>query len=233
MRYGETGAIMKSSVFEEYAGGNPLCREGKHMQEIRSFIRSRQPVNLIIVAANIIVFLVMCFLGDPENVYFMVEHGACYTPFVVEGREYYRLLTCIFLHFSAEHLVYNMLVLIFLGDVLEKEAGKLKFILIYFIGGVAGNIVSVRFDLFTQDYAVSAGASGAIFAVIGALVWIVIRNKGKLADYSGKRLILMAGLSVAEGLTTSGVDNCAHIGGMAAGFVLSMLLYRKRRDSYV
>lgn len=198
------------------------------MEEIRSFIRSRQPVNLIIVAVNIIVFILLCFLGDTENIYFMMEHGASFAPLIVEGKEYYRLVTCMFLHFGAEHLFYNMLVLIFLGDVLEKEAGKLRYILIYFTGGIAGNIVSVWFDYRTEEFAVSAGASGAIFAVIGALVWIVIRNKGKLEDYSGKRLLLMAGLSVAEGLTTSGIDNCAHIGGMAAGFILAMLLYRKK-----
>lgn len=199
------------------------------MEEIRSFIRSRQPVNLVIVTVNVVVFLVLCFLGDPENAYFMAEHGASFAPMIVEGKEYYRLVTCMFLHFGAEHLFYNMLVLIFLGDVLEKEAGKLRYILIYFIGGIAGNVVSVWFDYRTGDFAVSAGASGAIFAVIGALVWIVIRNKGRLEEYSGKRLFLMAGLSVLEGLTTTGIDNCAHIGGMAAGFLLAVLLYRRKK----
>jgi rhomboid protease GluP len=161
----------------------------------------------------------------------MMEHGASFAPLIVQGKEYYRLVTCMFLHFGAEHLFYNMLVLIFLGDVLEKEVGKIRYLLIYLLGGVAGNLLSLFVEVHTGDYAVSAGASGAIFAVIGALVWIVIRNKGRLEEYSGKRLLLMAGLSVAEGLTTSGVDNWAHIGGMAAGFVLSVLLYRKRSDT--
>jgi rhomboid protease GluP len=201
------------------------------MEEIRSFIRSRQPVNLILVLANIVVFLVLSFMGNTGNAYFMMEHGASFAPLIVQGKEYYRLVTCMFLHFGAEHLFYNMLVLIFLGDVLEKEVGKIRYLLIYLLGGVAGNLLSLFVEVHTGDYAVSAGASGAIFAVIGALVWIVIRNKGRLEEYSGKRLLLMAGLSVAEGLTTSGVDNWAHIGGMAAGFVLSVLLYRKRSDT--
>jgi rhomboid protease GluP len=201
------------------------------MEEIRSFIRSRQPVNLILVLANIVVFLVLSFMGNTGNAYFMMEHGASFAPLIVQGKEYYRLVTCMFLHFGAEHLFYNMLVLIFLGDVLEKEVGKIRYLLIYLLGGVAGNLLSLFVEVHTGDYTVSAGASGAIFAVIGALVWIVIRNKGRLEEYSGKRLLLMAGLSVAEGLTTSGVDNWAHIGGMAAGFVLSVLLYRKRSDT--
>ncbi len=202
------------------------------MQELRSFIRSRQVVNLTIVAANIIMFIALSLIGDTEDPVFMIRHGANYTTAVLEGGHYYRLVTCMFLHFGAEHLVYNMLVLIFMGDVLEKEAGKMKYLLIYFIGGIAGNVLSIWSDWRVGKATVSAGASGAIFAIVGALLWIVLRNHGRLEDYSGKRLFLMAGLSVAEGLTIRGVDNWAHIGGMATGFLLAMILYRKKRVSY-
>lgn len=202
------------------------------MQELRPFIRSRQVVNLTIVAANIIMFIALSLIGDTEDPVFMIRHGANYTTAVLEGGHYYRLVTCMFLHFGAEHLVYNMLVLIFMGDVLEKEAGKMKYLLIYFIGGIAGNVLSIWSDWRVGKATVSAGASGAIFAIVGALLWIVLRNHGRLEDYSGKRLFLMAGLSVAEGLTIRGVDNWAHIGGMATGFLLAMILYRKKRVSY-
>lgn len=196
------------------------------MEEFKDFIRSRQPVNLIIVIVNIVVFIVLAVLGNVENAYFMVEHGACFTPYVLDG-EYYRLVTSMFLHFGIEHLFYNMLVLIFLGDTLEKIGGKIRYLVIYMLGGIAGNIVSVYFETRTDDYAVSAGASGAIFAVIGALVCVVILNRGKLEDYSGRRLLLMAGLSVVEGLTSKGVDNWAHIGGLVTGFLLALLFHRK------
>ena len=93
------------------------------MEEIKSFLRSRQPVNLIIAVANILVFLVLSFLGDTENAAFMAAHGASVTAYVEQG-EYYRLFTCMFLHFGLEHLFYNMLVLIFLGDALEEAVGK-------------------------------------------------------------------------------------------------------------
>lgn len=199
------------------------------MQELKSFIRSRQPVNLLIVVINVVVFLVLSFLGDTENAGFMAEHGACFTPYVLEYGEYYRLVTCMFLHFGIEHLFYNMLLLLFMGDTLEKEVGRLRYLLIYLAGGVAGNVLSVWMDTVTGDYAVSAGASGAIFAVIGGLIWIVIRNKGKLEGYSGRRFVLMAVLSVAEGFTSSGVDNSAHIGGLIAGFLLSVLLVHRKK----
>lgn len=174
------------------------CRKGGLMQELLSFIRTRQPVNLFLVAVNILVFIVLSIIGDTQDAWFMAAHGACYTPFVLEYGEYYRLFTCMFLHFGIEHLFYNMLLLIFVGDTLEKTAGKVRYLIIYLIGGLAGNILSVWAGMDRAEYAVSAGASGAIFAVIGALIWIVLRNKGKLEGYSSQRLILMAGLSVVN-----------------------------------
>lgn len=199
------------------------------MQEVISFIKTRQPVNLLMIAANIIVFFVLSILGNTEDGYFMFQHGACFAPSVVMDGEYYRLVSCMFLHFGIQHLFYNMLVLLFLGDTLEKTAGKIRYLIIYLGGGVLGNVASVLWDMHTEEYSVSAGASGAIFAVIGALVCVVILNKGKLEDYSGRRLLMMAGLSVLQGLTATGIDNCAHIGGMIAGFLLALLFHRKLR----
>ena len=193
------------------------------MQEIRDFVQSRQKMNLIIVAVNIIVFVVLSVLGDTENTQFMLEHGADFAPLVREG-EYYRLVTSMFLHFGIDHIFNNMLVLLFLGDMLEQCVGKLRYLLIYLGGGIIGNIVSVWFAFRSGDFAVSAGASGAVFAVIGALIWLVLRNRGRLGEYSGRRLVLMAVLSVLQGLTAGGVDNCAHIGGLISGFALALVL---------
>lgn len=200
------------------------------MKEIISFVRSRQPVNFIIVLMNVVVFLVLSVMGDTQDAVFMLHHGASWEPYILEYGEYYRLVTCIFLHFGIDHLFYNMLLLIFLGDSLEQIVGKLRYLAIYLLGGVAGNIVSVWVSAGTENYAVSAGASGAIFAVVGALLWIVIRNGGRLKGYSSQRLFLMAALTIVNGLTTTGVDNMAHIGGLVAGFLLGMLLYRKKAE---
>lgn len=200
------------------------------MKEIISFVRSRQPVNFIIVLMNVVVFLVLSVMGDTQDAVFMLNHGAFWEPYILEYGEYYRLVTCIFLHFGIDHLFYNMLLLIFLGDSLEQIVGKLRYLAIYLLGGVAGNIVSVWVSAGTENYAVSAGASGAIFAVVGALLWIVIRNGGRLKGYSSQRLFLMAAFTIVNGLMTTGVDNMAHIGGLVAGFLLGMLLYRKKAE---
>lgn len=197
------------------------------MNELRSFVRSRQPVNLVIVLINVAVFVLLSMTGDTQDAEFMVNHGASWEPYILENGEYYRLVTCMFLHFGISHLFYNMLLLIFLGDTLEQTAGKLRYLTIYLIGGTVGNAASVWFGARTGNYAVSAGASGAIFAVVGALLWIVIRNGGTVKGYSSQRLFLMAALTIVNGLTTTGIDNVAHIGGLLAGFLLGALLCRK------
>ena len=206
------------------------------MDEIKDFLKSRSVVNLTIVIINIAVFLILSFMGDTENADFMVRHGASYTPYIVQEGKYYLLITSMFLHFGLEHLFNNMLVLIFIGDVLEKKLGKLRYILIYFGGGIAGNCLSVYMDLKRTDYPVSAGASGAIFAVIGAILWLIIKNKGRLDDISGRKFVLMIVLSVFQGYTSIGVDNAAHIGGLVFGFLLCMILsirVKQSEDEYL
>lgn len=194
------------------------------MSEIRAFLKSKQPVTLLLVGINVAVFIVLSILGNTEDALFMLNHGAVFVPLVVDGGEYYRIFTSMFLHFGLQHLFYNMLVLIFLGDYLERAVGKIRFLVIYLAGGIAGNLLSIAYELYTQDFAVSAGASGAIFAVTGALIYMVLRKKERVPGLSGRRLILMAVLTILQGMTAIGIDNEAHMGGLAAGFLLGWLL---------
>lgn len=96
----------------------------------------------------------------------MLQCGAAYTPAIMQG-EYYRIFTSMFLHFGPQHLGNNMLVLFVLGGRLERTVGKLKYLLIYLLGGMGGNLLCLFLELDSADFAVSAGASGAVFAVDG------------------------------------------------------------------
>lgn len=187
-------------------------------------------VNLTIIIVNIAVFFWVEFTGSSEDISHMLECGAAYPPLILEG-EYYRLFTCMFLHFGFEHLFNNMLLLFFIGGYLERAAGPFRYLIIYLAGGLGGSLLSFSRNLDLERNVASAGVSGAVFAVIGAMVYIVIRNKGRLEDISLQRLLLMAALSIYFGFASGGVDNAAHIGGLAAGFFLCVLLYRKRRSS--
>ena len=114
-------------------------------------------------------------LGATEDTLFMLEHGAMYGPYVVEGHQYYRIFTCLFLHFGIEHLLNNMVLLGALGWNLELETGRIKFLIIYFISGLGGNLLSLWMNMSTDKMVVSAGASGAIFGLMGALLCVVLR----------------------------------------------------------
>jgi rhomboid protease GluP len=184
---------------------------------------------MTLIVVNVIVFFILSFQGMTEDAQYMLEHGAMYVPYVMEGEEYYRLFTSMFMHFGFDHLINNMVMLCAIGWNLEYEIGKIKFLIIYFGSGLGGNILSAIGDIMTGEYAVSAGASGAVFGIIGALLYVAIRNRGQVGIVTGRGLILMTGLSLYYGFTSSGVDNLAHIGGLLSGFVLGVLLYWKRK----
>ena len=182
-----------------------------------------------LIVINVAVFFILTMFGDTEDAVFMLQHGAMYEPNIIEGHEYYRIFTCLFLHFGITHLLNNMVLLGALGWNLELEIGKVRFVIIYFASGIIGNIVSLFYDLTLEQPAVSAGASGAIFGLMGALLYVVIANRGRLGRLSGRGMLVMVILSLYFGLTSTGVDNLAHIGGFVSGFLLAVLLYRRKQ----
>ena len=181
-------------------------------------------------AINIIVFIVLEIMGDTHSAPFMLEHGASYAPMVLEG-QYWRLFSCMFLHFGFEHLAYNMFSLIFLGDIIESVMGAVRYLIIYIVGGLGGNIVSVMLSMRSGRYAVAAGASGAIFACMGAFLYFALRNRSSFGPNHMRRLGMMIMLMIMQSLVDKGVDNAAHIGGFASGFILAVLLYHPRKIS--
>ena len=213
---------------EQYANYNPM--QPRKESDLRRFIRQRKqvPVNTAIILINIAIFLTVEFTGSSLNTQHMVNWGAAYTPWILQEHEYYRLLTCMFLHFGIRHLGNNMLVLFFVGDCLERSIGKIKYLLIYLLGEIGANIFSLGMEVYRQESVVSAGASGAVFAVIGALLYIVIRNRGRIENFTTRQLMILAALSLYHGVTSAGVDNAAHFGGLVCGFFLCVLLYHRR-----
>ena len=187
-------------------------------------------ITMTLIVLNILYFVYLEAVGSSEDVLFMLEHGAMFVPLVLGNHEYYRLITSIFLHFGFAHLMNNMVMLFFLGSILEEEIGSFKYLLLYFVSGVAGNILSAFMDLKTGEFVISAGASGAIFGVIGALLIIVAKNHGHLRTLDGRGMVFMVVCSLYHGFTSTGVDNMAHIGGLLSGILLAFILYRKRQS---
>lgn len=191
--------------------------------------KQKAVVTIGLISINAIVFVILMLFGKTEDTLFILEHGAMYEPYIVEGHEYYRLITSMFLHFVIEHLMNNMVMLGAMGLNLEIEIGKLRFLLIYMLSGIGGNVCSLLWNLYEETAVVSAGASGAVFGIMGALVCAAIQNRGYVGRLNKRGLIFMAALSLYFGLTGSGIDNAAHIGGLICGFVLQSILGGRRK----
>jgi rhomboid protease GluP len=202
----------------------------KNMEYNRQSVRHISPVNTVIIAINVVVFIWLSLKGDTTNAWFMYQHGANFWPDVFSGHEYYRLLTCAFLHFGVQHLFNNMLVLAYIGDNLERALGSVKYTVLYLVAAVGSSLASAVWSMLTNEYTVSAGASGAVFGVVGALLFILVVNRGRLEDLSSRRLGLFAAFSVYHGISSAGIDNAAHIGGFIIGVMMAFLLYRRRRQ---
>lgn len=186
-------------------------------------------MTVLLVLVNVIVFLVLSMQGMTEDAEFLLRHGAMYVPYVAEVGEVYRLFTCMFLHFGFEHLMNNMIVLLIVGWNLEQTVGKIKYLIIYMASGLCGNIISAIWDISAGEYAVSAGASGAVFGLIGALLYVAIRNRGSIGEISGRGVVFMIVLMLYYGFANTGVDNAAHIGGLLSGFLFAVILYWKNK----
>lgn len=139
--------------------------------------------------------------------------------------EPWRLISATVLHAGIVHLAFNMWALWDVGRVAERFYGNVQFLMIYLLAGLFGSLASL---FFAGRVAVSVGASGAIFGVIGALLAALVGQRRRLppalASSLWRSLLLFVGFSLFLGFTSGVVDNAAHLGGLAAGFVLATIL---------
>ena len=182
---------------------------------------------IVLMALNILYFFALeIFAGSTLETEVLIKGGGAYTPYVRDG-QYWRMLTAMFMHAGMRHLLNNMLLLGIMGSALEGVLGKVRFAVVYLTGGLAGNIAGFLYYSGKGESVVLIGASGAVFAVIGAFFWIVIRNRGRVGTFTTGRLLVMLAFSLYFGFAEAGVANAAHLGGLAAGLLLGVLLYRK------
>ena len=185
--------------------------------------------NGILIASNIAIFLYLNLIGDPSDAAFMYEHGAMISdPGILNGA-YWRLISCTFLHFNVQHIFNNMVMLLFLGSYVEKTFGSVRYGLFYLICATISSAVSYGYALAVGNYTVSGGASGGVFAVMGALFVIVLCQREKYRRFRIHRFLFMIALSLYYGFTTAGVDNAAHVGGLLAGIVLGFIFFQFSR----
>ena len=189
-------------------------------------------VTYILMAINIAVYIVMLICkvspDDPDS---MIRWGAMFSPLVLSG-EWWRIITACFLHFNATHLMSNMIVLFALGRLNEPALGKVRYAAIYLLSGILSNIVSMVFHVATGQIVVSAGASGAIYGLLGAMTCLAFFGKSGIEGIYKKRIPLMLILVIAGSIFGEpNVDYIGHISGLLIGFAITFIIMpRKQRE---
>ena len=175
----------------------------------------------VITAINVAVFLALELSGGSTNTDTLIQFGAKFNPLIARG-EYWRLVAPIFIHIGLMHLAFNSIALLSFGRLAEMVYGHWRFLAIYLVSGIAG----VAFSYFFSR-GLSAGASGAIFGIAGALTvfYAVNRKKGPSAAQGqlGSMVVLL-GINAVFGITNPTIDNWAHAGGLIAGIALGVWL---------
>ena len=181
-------------------------------------------VSGILVAANVIVYLICTFTGN-----LLYNIGELDAAAVLLRGEYGRIIYSMFLHAGIDHLFNNMVILFFLGAMIEKVTGHIQLLLIYLLSGIGANICSLLYKVMTMDSMASVGASGAIFGLDGVLLAWILLDRQAMPDVTPRRVLLMIVLSLYSGFTAHNIDNAAHVGGVLTGFAAGALLCALRR----
>ncbi len=179
-------------------------------------------VSRLLLGVNLLVFVAMILYGylfygiwdGPQNLQVLYDFGAKWNPAIQHG-EIWRLFTSMFLHIGAIHLLFNLYALYILGPLVENYFGPWRFLAIYLIGGLFGSVASYAFSP-----ALSAGASGAIFGLLGAVTVYFFRYRehfGARGRAVLQNMLIVIGMNLVLGLTVPNIDNWAHMGGLLGG----------------
>jgi len=182
---------------------------------------SKPVATWVLLAVIIAVFGIETLLGGSTDTEVLIRTGAKVTPLIAAG-QYWRLFTAMFLHIGLMHIFFNGYALLAIGTELERLLGWQRFLAIYVLSGLFGNLLSYAFSP-----SLAAGASGAIFGLIGSLAAYFMIHREALGTWGQRRLINIAFLIVVNlilGFTQPGIDNMAHMGGLLSGFALGWAL---------
>lgn len=182
----------------------------KKMDQVFSF--KKPIITYILIAINFLVFFVPMLFGSEEAVY---NFGATFGPFIRMG-QYYRLFTGAFIHAGIFHLLFNMYALWIIGSQLESFIGKTRYIFVYLFSILTASLLSI----IMNGNVASVGASGAIFGLLGALLYFGYHYRVYLGGVIRSQIIPVIIANLALGFIMPGVDNAAHIGGLIGGFLI-------------
>lgn len=185
------------------------------MEQERIYINRRRPyVTYALIGLNLAMFAVELLMQALGHTYSetILRLGAKQNLLITCG-EYWRLLTACFLHSGIVHIASNLIALYFWGPQVELLLGRVKYLIVYLSAGLFGSVLS-----YALSDAASVGASGAIFGLLGALLYFRTRHKQVFNQVFGMQVLVIIGINLANGFLDTGIDNFGHIGGLVGGF---------------
>lgn len=181
----------------------------------------------LFIAIQIIIFLVMEYVGSSTNSKTLIQFGAKFNPLILEG-EWWRFLTPMFLHIGFAHLIMNTLALFYIGISVERIYGRMRFLFIYLTAGFGGTLASF---LFSPN--LSAGASGAIFGCFGALLYFGMIYPRLFLRTMGVNVFVVLAINLVFGFTVPGIDNAGHLGGLVGGFLATGIVHFPKKKKVI
>lgn len=193
--------------------------EQKHIENREKNLKSTNiALTYGLIGINALIFFAMEIFGGSTHTDVLLRFGALDRELIVSG-QFFRLFTYMFLHIGFMHLLCNGFSIYIFGSRTERYFGKLKFALIYIISGLLGGLFSIAFN-----GAVSAGASGAIFGLMGANIAYSLINKKSMDGLDLGLLVIFAVINIGTGVLIPNVDNWGHLGGLIGGIIVSLII---------
>ncbi|MCZ0717102.1 rhomboid family intramembrane serine protease [Aerococcus kribbianus] len=190
-------------------------------------MNKRPFVSWLLLAIQLLVFVVMESVGSTSDTQTLILFGAKYAPLLALG-QWWRLILPIFIHIGLSHLIINSLTLFFLGPMVERITGHFKFLLIYLAAGVMGNALSYQFSP-----SVSAGASTSLFGLFAVFIALaILYPKNHYFQVLGKQYRTLIIVNIILNVFSSGVDLWGHVGGMLGGMLFTFVIMAGQRDSF-
>lgn len=216
----------KESTIKEFQIELSSTKYNAQKKKERVFSFGKPLMTYILIIINIIMFILLEVKGGSTNTEVLIEYGAKYNPAILDG-EWWRIISSMFLHIGVFHLFMNMLALYYLGLAVERIFGSWRFTAIYFLAGIGGGLTSFAFSM-----SISAGASGAIFGLFGALLFFGTVHKKIFLQTMGRGILMVLVLNLVIGFTIPNIDMGAHLGGLVTGFLASAIFHLPENKNF-
>lgn len=199
-------------------------------ESFREYVRS-YPVTVVLLALNIIMFIVVTLSNLPHHLA-LIKYGAITNHNFISYQppELHTYVTSIFLHNGFRHLLFNSFSIFVFAPPLERMLGHIRYALLFLLSGIAGNILSeVMYSHVLNEAYFSVGASGAVYGIFGAYLYLILFRKHTL-DYNSRRTVVMIlVIGAIFSLLVPNINWYAHFGGLIGGLLLTGLFIQLRK----